>query len=78
MTPVGELRPETQYMTLRSGASGRFPVFFTVPNPGLYIIEFDVRLSNEELEIHEAVAKDAARVRKAEIVWNGNTVLVVR
>jgi hypothetical protein len=74
---VAELLTDSLGMTVRIGASGRFPVFFTVPDPGLYVIEFSVTLSEEEMEIHEAAAKDNARERKTRIVWGGSTHLIV-
>lgn len=73
-----ELGVNTNYLTLRTGASGRFPVFFTVPAPGVYVIEFEVLLSEEELKEHEKIANDAARENGTPIVWSGNTYVVVQ
>lgn len=75
--PIMELDVRWKYWTVSVGESGRFPVFFAVPGPGLYVIEFLVGLSEDEMGIHEAVAHDAARDRKMRIVWSGNTHLVV-
>lgn len=76
--PVLDLSAGASYMTLRTGATGEFPVFFAVTDPGLYGIDFFVQLSAEELKVHEATARDDAGQRRAKIGWGGHTHLVVR
>jgi len=63
----------SSYMTLRVGATGRFPVYFRVAEPALYQINFAVDLSDEELHIHRITAQDELK----RIVWSGSTHLVV-
>jgi hypothetical protein len=76
--PVMNLNVDNSYMTLRTGATGEFPVFFAVSVPGLYVIDFWVDLSTDELKVHEATAQDDAARRRAKIGWSGHTHLVIR
>jgi len=74
---VMDLEVDSGYMTLRTGATGKFSVFFAVGAPGLYAVEFWVALSASELEVHEATAQDKGRTRRGAISWSGETHFVV-
>jgi hypothetical protein len=74
-----EAKIDTQYSTLRRGASEEFPLLLRVSQKGFYLVTFSVKLSDEELRVHERTAHDAtARGADAPIVWSESTYVAVR
>jgi hypothetical protein len=64
------------YLTLRRGAAYQVPRLVQVREKGFYFVRFSVALSEEELVVHTATAKDA-EYRKGEVVWSGQSYVTV-
>jgi hypothetical protein len=73
-----EMKCEATYLTLRRGASWRFPVLLRVAEKGFYLIEFSARLSEEEVRVHDETAHDDTSQRPGALIfWHGTNYVSV-
>jgi hypothetical protein len=79
-TPIADGAASLRYMTLRAKAAISFPFFMKLRCGGIYVIEFAVPLSEEDLTVHAITAKDGITHRGDQrelIVWSNSTYIIV-